>query len=89
MIKKYSKKDGRLVEVVNRFSKKAIIFSFVFVVFYTILCSVFVAVQIPLNDTLTDNVYRFFGVEICATGFIKISENIADKLAKKGEKHED
>lgn len=60
--KKLTKKEQK--DEIISFMKKAIIFSFTFIVAYTIWTQIAISIGITLNDTITQCVFAFFGTEI-------------------------
>lgn len=57
-----------------RFSKKILIFSFLFLVLYTLVTLYLIYQNIPEPSTLTTCVFTFFGTEICMSAFIKVAK---------------
>ena len=76
-------------KISQRFSKKVMIFSFVFLTLYVIGCFALSAyIQTPLDSALTTCVFAYFGVEGLCNAWIKTSElkHKKDSLAENAEK---
>ena len=71
----------KIVKKSMSFMTKAVIFSFTFVVLYTIWTQVgMVLFNIYPNDMVTDKVYQFFGLEICLLMFKRVFNGAFDAI---------
>lgn len=82
-------KDSKVEEVITKegmeFMTKTVLFSFAFIVIYTVWTQVALVVwKVEPNDTLTEWVYKFFGLELTLMFIKKITDK---RLIKKKEKN--
>lgn len=64
-----------------KFLKKIVIFCITVVLIYTIVAVVYQTFSdIELSATLTENVFRLFGLELCMTAVLKIVDAIKEAL---------
>ena len=62
-----------------KFLKKIVIFCITVVLIYTIVAVVYQTFSdIELSATLTENVFRLFGLELCMTSVLKIVDTIKE-----------
>ena len=94
VFKKKKRKQKKLTveqqsEKVVSFMKKAIKFSFAFIVAYVIWTQIAISLGIELNDTVTEGVFAFFGVEVMLLCLKKMFAMFLDYKTNEDEENEE
>ena len=63
-------------------SMKVVVFAFVFTTIYVVINIIMTRLGYPLDSTLTEWVFKFYGLELIALSGIKVSKNVGSAFGK-------